>query len=112
MVECSAVLDRTFAALSDPTRRAMLGRLAAGTATVSELAEPFDLTFAAVSKHLNVLASAGLVSRRKDGRLRRCRLKPAPLKAAGDWIATYRKFWESQLSALSEFLDETGGQGR
>lgn len=105
------VLDRTFAALADPTRRAIMSRLTAGEATVTELAEPFDLTFAAVSKHLGVLDKAGLVTRTKDGRLRRCRLDAQPLKAASDWIAGYGRFWDSQLASLAEFLEDAVDEG-
>lgn len=107
MVEYRAtVLDRTFAALADPTRRAILSRLARGDALVTELASPFRMSIQAVSKHLGVLESAGLLVRHKDGRTRRCRLTPAPLRDAGAWIAEYREFWHAQFEALERFLQE------
>ena len=97
-------LSRTFAALADPTRRAMLARLSAGEATVGQLAEPFELTFAAISKHLGVLESAGLVSRGRDARYRPARLDAAPLAAASDWIGDYEQFWKDSLGALDTYL--------
>jgi DNA-binding transcriptional ArsR family regulator len=98
-------LSRTFAALADPTRRAILARLAGGEATVSELAAPFDMTFAAVSKHLRVLESAGLVSRGKDAQYRPARLDARPLATASDWIGDYARFWEASLSSLDDYLN-------
>jgi DNA-binding transcriptional ArsR family regulator len=103
-------LSATFAALADPTRRAILARLATGEATVGELASPFAMSLPAVSKHLTVLEDAGLIARERDGRLRRCRVRAAPLRAAAEWIETYRKFWEDQLDALAAYL-ETEGRG-
>lgn len=100
-----ALLDATFAALSDATRRGILARLAAGEASVTELAKPYDMSLPAVSKHLRVLESAGLVARSKDGRVHRCRLEAAPLKSAADWIEHYRRFWEAQLDSLQRFLE-------
>jgi len=97
-------LSRTFAALADPTRRAMLARLSRGEATVGQLAEPFELTFAAISKHLGVLESAGLVSRGRDARYRPARLDAAPLAAASDWIGDYEQFWKDSLGALDSYL--------
>ena len=97
-------LSRTFAALADPTRRAMLARLSQGEATVGQLAEPFELTFAAISKHLGVLESAGLVSRGRDARYRPARLDAAPLAAASDWIGDYEQFWKDSLGALDSYL--------
>ena len=97
-------LSRTFAALADPTRRAMLARLSQGEATVGQLAEPFELTFAAISKHLGVLESAGLVSRGRDARYRPARLHAAPLAAASDWIGDYEQFWKDSLGALDSYL--------
>jgi DNA-binding transcriptional ArsR family regulator len=101
-------LDATFGALADPTRRAILARLARGEATVTELAKPFDVSLPAVSKHLRVLESAGLLRREIDGRIHRCRLAPAPMKEAAAWIATYRAFWEAQLDALANYLEAEG----
>jgi DNA-binding transcriptional ArsR family regulator len=99
-------LDATFAALADPTRRAILARLALGELSVSDLARPFEMSLPAVSKHLSVLENAGLVSREREGRVRRCRLTGAPLRGAADWISTYRRFWEEQLDALARYLEE------
>ncbi len=98
-------LDRTFAALSDGTRRAILGRLCHGTLTVSEIAEPFDISLAAVSKHLRVLERAGLIEREVRGREHRCSLAPAPLQEASQWTERYRAFWEGRLDALARLLD-------
>jgi DNA-binding transcriptional ArsR family regulator len=103
----AAPLDATFAALSDPTRRAILARLAQGEATVSELAEPFPFSLPAVSKHLRVLESAGLLKREIDGRIHRCRLAPEPMKTAAQWIEHYRVFWEKQFDALAKYLEST-----
>ncbi len=100
-------LDRTFFALADPTRRAILARLAQGEASVTELAEPFNISLPAISKHLRVLEKAGLLIQEKDGRIRRCHLAAAPLKQAAVWIARYREFWEEQFEALADYLDET-----
>jgi DNA-binding transcriptional ArsR family regulator len=98
-------LSRTFAALADPTRRAILARLAEGEATVSELAEPFDMTLAAVSKHLRVLEGAGLVTRGRNAQYRPARLDARPLAAASDWIGGYARFWEDSLGALDHYLN-------
>ena len=97
-------LDAIFAALSDPTRRAIVERLAAGEASVSDLAEPFDMSLVAVTKHLRVLEDAGLLHHRKRGRVRYCRLSPAPLRSADDWLARYRVFWHTRLEALAAHL--------
>ena len=94
-------LDAVFAALADPTRRAILARLAAGETTVGKLAAPFPMNLPAVSKHLSVLAAAGLVSRARRGRLRPCRLNPAAMKEAVDWIEQTRRFWDTRLDALT-----------
>src|ERR1700738_2565520 len=94
-VSDNAPLDATFGALADPIRRAILSLLARGQATVSELAAPFDVSLPAVSKHLRVLESAGLLQREIDGRVHRCRLAPKPMKAAAAWIEKYRAFWEN-----------------
>ena len=99
-------LDKVFHALSHSTRRAILARLATGEALVTEIAEPFDMSLPAISKHLSVLEKAGLLHRHKDGRIRRCELNAAPLETAADWIRFYRDFWEAQLDSLSNFLDK------
>jgi DNA-binding transcriptional ArsR family regulator len=99
-------LDATFAALADPTRRAILARLRSGEATVAELAAPFDMSQPAVSKHLKVLQRAGLVSRRRDAQRRPCRLEAHPLKVATDWLANYRDYWEDSFQRLDALLDE------
>ena len=99
-------LDQTFAALGDGTRRAILARLAQGEAALSEIAEPFDMSQTAVSKHVRVLSDAGLVSVSKRGRTRYCRLEAAPMKQAADWLETYQKFWEGQFDALARYLEE------
>jgi DNA-binding transcriptional ArsR family regulator len=98
-------LSRTFAALADPTRREILERLARGEATVGELAEPFDMTFAAVSKHLRVLEAAGLVTRGREAQYRPARLDAKPLAAASRWIGDYAKFWADSLDSLDSYLD-------
>ena len=100
-------LSNTFSALADPTRRAILARLAAGEASVTELAEPFAMSLPAVSKHLKVLERAGLISRGRAAQWRPCRLAPEPLKDAAGWIDEYRRFWDESLDRLAEFLDET-----
>ncbi len=107
MVEHSTVLDRTFAALSDPTRRAILSRLRAGPCTVSTLAEPFDISLAAVSKHLRALERAGLVARAVEGREHHLSLDANPLRAAAEWTAEYRDFWSDRLDALEAMLEQT-----
>ncbi len=99
------MLDNVFSALADPTRRAILARLAEGESSVGELAEPFNISLPAISRHLRVLRNAGLVLRHKDGRVRRCALDAAPLKAASDWVETYRRFWDDQFDALAEYLE-------
>jgi len=99
-------LDKVFHALSDRTRRAILARLANGDVVVSELAEPFDMSLPAISKHLGVLEKAGLLQRHKDGRIRRCELNAGPLETASDWIGFYQRFWNSQLDSLAEFLEK------
>jgi DNA-binding transcriptional ArsR family regulator len=99
-------LDATFAALADPTRRAILARLASGEATVTELAEPFDMTLPGVSKHLKVLERAGLISRGRVAQSRPCRLEAAPLGEAADWVEGYRRFWEGSFDRLEDYLSE------
>ena len=105
-------LSGTFAALADPTRRAILGRLAEGEATVNELAEPFPISIQAVSKHLRVLEQAGLITRVRAGRLRPSRLRGAPLGEAADWLGRYRRFWMGSFDRLDERLRAaTKGRG-
>lgn len=99
-------LDATFAALADPTRRAILARLAEGEASVLELAEPFAMSQPAISKHLKVLERAGLVSRSRDAQRRPCRLEAAPLREATDWLERYRALWEARFGRLDDLLDE------
>ncbi len=98
-------LSRTFAALADPTRRAMLTRLSQGEATVGQLAAPFDMSFAAVSKHLRVLEHAGLVSRGRDAQYRPAHLEARPLAAASEWIGDYARFWGGNVDALGSYLE-------
>jgi DNA-binding transcriptional ArsR family regulator len=100
-------LSNTFAALADPTRRAILARLAKGEASVGELAQPFDISLPAVSRHLRVLEEAQLIERRVDAQWRLCRLRPQPLKEAVDWIEHYRRFWEASLDNLARYLERT-----
>jgi DNA-binding transcriptional ArsR family regulator len=97
-------LDAIFSALADPTRRAILKRLASGEATVMELAEPFDMTLPAVSKHLKVLERAGLIVRGRDKQWRPCKLDPAPLQEVATWLEAYRQFWEESFDRLDEYL--------
>ena len=103
-------LDQVFHALSDSTRRAILARLAKGDAVVSELAEPFDMSLPAISKHLGVLEKAGLLQRHKNGRIRRCELVAAPLETASDWIQVYQQFWDAQLNSLASYLEDNNNQ--
>lgn len=99
-------LDATFAAVADPTRRAILARLASGEATVVELAKPFAMTQPAISKHLKVLERAGLISRGRDAQRRPCRLEAKPLGSASGWLEGYRRFWEESFERLDGLLDE------
>lgn len=99
-------LSATFAALADPTRRAILARLASGEATVSELAEPFAISAPAVTKHLKVLQRAGLIAQGRDRQYRPCRIEPAPLKHAADWALQYRRLWEARLDRLDDYLQQ------
>ncbi len=102
MVEQS--LDTLFAALADPTRRAIVARLAAGPRTVGELAEPFDMSFAAVAKHVNVLDGAGLIAKERDGRRVHCKLRPRRLRPLADWIGDYERFWTERLDELDHVI--------
>jgi DNA-binding transcriptional ArsR family regulator len=104
------LLDRTFSALADPTRRAIVARLADGEATVSELAAPFDMSLPAVSKHLKVLERAGLITRGRRAQWRPCRLEPEALKEASDRLEDYRRLWEVRLDRLDEYLRELQGK--
>ena len=99
-------LSATFAALADPTRRAILARLALGETTVTKLAEPFDMSLPAVSKHLKVLERAGLIARGHEAQWRPCRIEPAALKGVYDWLERYRRFWEARLDRLGDYLQE------
>jgi DNA-binding transcriptional ArsR family regulator len=99
-------LSTTFAALADPTRRAILARLAAGAASVTELAEPFNMSLPAISKHLKVLEHAGLIARGREAQWRPCQLEAGPLKDAAEWIEHYRRFWEQSFDRLGEYLHE------
>jgi len=106
MVKYSASLDTTFSALSDPTRRAILATLMKGQASITELAKPHQMSLPAVMKHVRVLEHARLVSQKKTGRTRHCRLAAQPLKEAEEWLSHYRVFWERQFDALDRFLKE------
>jgi len=109
-----ATLDRTFFALAHPTRRAILTRLATdGSASVTELAEPFEVSLMAISKHLKVMEEAGLIRREKDGRVQRCSFDPGSMDTASRWIEMHREFWTEQLDSLASYLEESrrGGGG-
>lgn len=99
-------LSSTFAALADPTRRAILARLASGETSVLELAEPFDMSLPAVSKHLKVLERVGLIERGRDAQWRPCRLRASPLKGVADWVEHYRRYWEESFDKLDLYLKE------
>ena len=105
-------LNATFAALADPTRRAILARLAAGETSVSELAEPFEMSLPAISKHLKVLERAGLIARGREAQWRPCRLEAAPLKDANAWLETYRRFWEQSFDRLDQYLRKLQKEGK
>ena len=109
-MSAAATLDSAFQALADPTRRSMVARLSRGPASVSELAEPLEMSLPAVVQHLDVLRSSGLVRSEKVGRVRTCRLEPAPLREVEGWIAGHRAEVESQLDRLGDVLDETYGR--
>jgi DNA-binding transcriptional ArsR family regulator len=99
-------LSITFAALADPTRRAILARLSHGEASVTELAKPFDLSLPGISKHLKVLQRAGLITQSRNAQWRPCRLEAAPLKEASDWVADYRRFWDESFQRLDDVLQD------
>ena len=111
MVTSSRTLDRTFAALSDSTRRAILARLAEGETTVGELARPFRMSRPAISKHLRVLERAGLVQRQREGRVSRCELHAEPMRDAAQWIERYREFWGDRLDSLARYLERQKPSG-
>jgi DNA-binding transcriptional ArsR family regulator len=100
------LLSTTFAALADPTRRAILARLSRGMTSVTELAKPFKMTLPGISKHLKVLERAGLIARGREAQWRPCRLQAAPLKSAVDWLEEYRRFWEESFDRLDDYLRE------
>ena len=108
----SRSLDVTFAALADPTRRAILARLASGEASVNELCKPFAMSQPAISKHLKVLERAGLISRGRDAQRRPCRLEAKPLADVNDWLEQYRQFWEQSFQRLDVLLDEMKGKDK
>ena len=105
-------LSATLAALSDPTRRAILARLALGETAVGELARPFDMTLPAISKHLKVLERAGLIARGRDAQRRPCRLEAAPLREVSEWVAAYQQFWEQRLDRLEAYLQKAQAPAR
>ena len=110
MVTNIQILDLTFGALADGTRRAILARLTQGDATVGQLARPFEISRPAISKHLRVLERAGLVKRTSEGRISRCELDAAPMRDAAEWVERYRRFWEDQLESLARYLEEENRQ--
>jgi len=105
MVYYSTTLDNTFSALSDPTRRAIISKLADGEIPIMEIAAPFDMSLPAVTKHIRILEEAGLVIQRKQGRVRYCRLNAKPLRDAAQWLVFYQKFWDAKLDSLANFLE-------
>src|SRR5712671_5485082 len=108
MMTASARIDRTFSALADPTRRAIIQRLASGELTVTELARPFAISLPAISRHLRVLEAASLIRQERDGQFRRCRLDAEGLQTAGEWLDFYRHFWAESLDRLDEHLKSSG----
>jgi len=112
MAQATDQLDRTFAALADPTRRAILARLASGEATVTELAAPFDISLPAVSKHLKVLERAGLIARGRERQWRPARLEATPLRDVAEWTERYRRFWEERYERLDEYLEDLQDRGK
>ena len=112
MVEYPDVLDAAFGALSDPTRRGILQKLKTGPASVSELAVPYAMSLQAISKHVGVLAGAGLVAREKRGRVQWVSLNPEPMRLCDEWLGDYSTFWEEQLDSLDAFLREQEDEGR
>src|SRR5436309_15667810 len=112
MATATAQLDRTFSALADPTRRAILARLAAGEASVTELAAPLEITLPAISKHLKVLERAGLIARGRERQWRPARLEAGPLKEVAEWMERYREFWEESYERLDEYLEKLQDGGK
>ena len=112
MADADARLSQTFAALADPTRRAILARLAQGEASVGEIAAQFALSLPTVSRHLKVLERAQLIARSTDAQWRRCRLRPEALRGAGEWIDRYRAYWEGRLDALAQLVENPAGRPR
>ncbi len=110
MVKYSQALDRTFAALADPTRRRILEHLARGQHRVTDLARPYDMSLPAISKHLRVLEKAGLLRRRRYGRVHQIQLEAKPLKQAAEWVEFYRQFWEDSLDRLADYLEKTNNK--
>jgi DNA-binding transcriptional ArsR family regulator len=110
VISMSDRLSATFAALADPTRRAIIARLAMGETTVSELARPFDMSGPAISKHLKVLENAGLITRGREAQWRPCRIEPKALKTVDDWLERYRQFWEERLDRLEDYLNTLQAQ--
>jgi DNA-binding transcriptional ArsR family regulator len=110
MTPAPDALSSTFSALADPTRRAILARLVSGEATVTELAEPFDMSLPAVSKHLKVLERAGLIARGREAQWRPCRIEGGRLREVSDWIEHYRRFWEESFDRLDDYLRELKAQ--
>ena len=104
-------ISSTFSALADPTRRAILARLALGETSVTELASPFEMSMPAISRHLKVLEKAGLIARGREAQWRPCKLKAEPLKQAADWLDEYRRFWEESFDRLGEYLQELTSEG-
>jgi DNA-binding transcriptional ArsR family regulator len=105
-------LSTTFAALADPTRRAILARLASGQASVTDLAKPFEMSMPAISKHLKVLERAGLIARGREAQWRPCEIKAGPLKDVSDWVEHYRKFWEQSFDRLDSYLRKLQAKGK
>ena len=112
MPTATDALSATFSALADPTRRAILSRLAMGEASVTELAEPFAMSMPAISKHLKVLEHAGLIARGRDAQWRPCRLEAGPLRNVADWVEPYRRFWESRFDRLDAYLRTVQGKAK
>ncbi len=110
MTQPADALSQTLAALADPTRRAILARLSQGEATVNDLAKPFDISLPAISRHLKVLESAGLISRGREAQWRPCRLAPEPLKQLDGWLSKYRKFWEGSFDRMDAYLAQVQRQ--
>src|ERR1700761_4010107 len=108
----SDAISDTFSALADPTRRAILARLALGETSVTELAEPFEMSMPAVSKHLRVLERAGLITRGREAQWRPCKLKPEPLREAAGWLEEYRQFWESSFDRLDDYLQRLQAEAK